>query len=85
MANTLSSVKPCVELLKITDSVLVITPQNYSVLWWLHSWISVVAAAATFGAAWIPFLFFLIIGFGGWEEENRVLLIVCFVVLSFLL
>lgn len=42
-------------------------------------------AATTFGVACMPFLFFLINGSGDWEKENHVLLIVCFVVFSFLM
>lgn len=37
------------------------------------------------GVACIPFVVFLVNGFGDWEKENQVLLIVCFVVFSFLM
>lgn len=43
-------------------------------------------AATMFGVACMPcFLVFLINGFGDWEKENHTLLIVCFVVFSFLM
>lgn len=37
------------------------------------------------GVACISFLVFPIKDFGDWEKENQVLLIVCFVVFSFLM
>lgn len=42
-------------------------------------------AATMVGVACILFLVFPINGFGDWEKGNQVLLIVCFVVFSFLM